>query len=92
MDRLDDLLMGGSGHCGYAFNADVWCVECGRDLVRLKWRNGDRPNNATFQDSNEWPQPIFFGESDVAQHCAGCGEHCYGPEEEESDDWRFEEE
>jgi len=29
------------------------------------------------------PQPIFFGESDVAEHCAKCGEYLYGGEIEE---------
>ena len=76
--KLSELLLGGPGHDGYAYNADVWCVDCGQDIIR------DIYDDATeFEDTDSFPQPIFFGESDCAQHCAECGEYLYGLQEEE---------
>lgn len=83
---LRNLTMGGPGHDGYAYNADVYCVRCGRDIVNWLWAKGfcDRspPSEDQAQDSERWPQPIFFGESDHAQHCGECGEYLYGPQGE----------
>lgn len=76
---LKDALMGGPGLCGYAFNAGVYCVDCGREIIRaLPKQTWDF---VEFRDSETVPQPIFFGESDIAQHCGDCGEYLYGPDE-----------
>lgn len=78
---LDELLMGGPGHDGYAYNADVYCVRCGQELIRRLYAESGPPVGDEANDSESWPQPIFFGESpDFAQHCGECGEHLYGPD------------
>ena len=74
-----DATLGGPGLDGYAYQADVYCVECSHDIIEgLDWPCDE----LTFQDSESVPQPIFFGESDIAQHCADCGEYLYGPQDE----------
>lgn len=76
---LHEALMGGPGLDGYVFEADVYCVECGQQLVRdvLEPLGGviEFPDAG---DSDTLPQPIFFGESDTAQHCGECSEYLYG--------------
>lgn len=81
---LQDALAKGPGLDGYAFRADVLCVECGEDAVRRVFadRNGEPIPYPDCQNSETLPQPIFFGESDTAQHCGTCAEHLYGPAEE----------
>lgn len=77
--RKADMLLGGPGLDGYAFSADVYCVECGRAIIRdLPDRDYD---DLEVGDTEIVPVPIFFGESDSVQHCADCGEYLYGPEE-----------
>ena len=78
--NLKDALMGGPGLDGYAYRADVYCVDCGRDIARAMWgkRNGHEWSDLEFNDSAEVPQPIFFGEADGSQHCGECGEYLYG--------------
>jgi ribosomal protein S27E len=80
--------MGGPGLDGYAYHASVYCVDCGREIVEdiaadvaPKLSGTDDP---LFSDSETLPQPIFFGESDTAQHCDKCGAYLYGPQIEES--------
>lgn len=83
--NLKDALMGGPGLDGYAFRADVYCVDCGRKAIRevfAELPNGEI-DDLLFQDSETVPQPIFFGEADCAQHCGDCGEYLYGTEESE---------
>ena len=72
----DDLLLGGPGLDGYAYKAAIYCVDCGRGIIE----NLDLSelNEATVIDSSDCPQPVFFGESDTAEHCDACGEYCYG--------------
>lgn len=82
---LKDALMGGPGLDGYAFNADTYCVDCGRDIIRKVWPAGGL-GWPEFQDSETLPQPIFFGESDGPQHCADCGEYLYGPQDQDRED------
>jgi len=77
---LADALQGGPGLDGYAFQADVYCVPCGQDHVRIAFFARPTVDWNTFRDSEEVPQPIFFGESETEQCCADCGEHLYGPE------------
>ena len=72
-----DMLLGGPGHDGYGFNADVYCVDCGREIInKLPDVEYD---DLDFRDMDKVPQPIFFGESDSAQYCGNCGEYLYGP-------------
>ena len=89
MDRqefIDEYGKGGPGLDGYAFRADVYCIDCGEkiieeiaDEIAPKLTGTDDP---MFSDSETCPQPIFFGESDYAQHCGDCGEYLYGENEE----------
>jgi len=79
---------GGPGLDGYAYAADVYCVDCGRKIIREiapKLAPGiEDTDDAAFSDSDQVPQPIFFGESDSEEHCADCGEYLYGPMEEDN--------
>ena len=77
---LHDLGLSGQGHDGYVYQADVYCVECGGDILADLADKGMLP--ATWDEANDTekcPVPIFFGDSpDCAQHCANCGEYLYG--------------
>jgi len=68
---------GGPGHDGYTYQADVWCVDCGREIIDDLAREL-KLCPVEHADSDDVPCPIFFGESDTAQHCADCGEYLYG--------------
>lgn len=83
--KLEDLLLGGPGHDGYAYNADVYCVDCGQDIITELFNEGKYADGDSG-DSNDHPQPIFFGESDYMQHCASCNEYLYGEDEDEETD------
>ena len=74
-----DLLLGGPGLDGYAFNAAVYCVPCGQALIRALPCGAYDSLDA--RDSEVVPVPIFFGESDCAEHCDDCGEYLYGDTE-----------
>lgn len=85
---LKDAMMGGPGLDGYVYNAAIYCVDCGRKIVRdvfAERGEGAEIDDLTAEDSETMPQPIFFGESDTAQHCGACGEYVYGPQETEDD-------
>ena len=79
--NLKDAIMGGPGLRGYAYRAAIYCVDCGRTIIRLRFeeRDGREFDDVEFQDSERLPQPCFFPESDHAEHCDSCGEYCYGP-------------
>lgn len=87
---LYECLLGGLGLQGYAYQADVYCVDCAYAIIHALAPKVAGILNGTddplFADSETVPQPIFFGEADYAQHCAECGEYLYGPEEDESDE------
>jgi len=75
---LADAMKGRPGLNGYAYQADVYCVKCGHQIILslvdtfpMTWNR--------FVDSECLPFPIFFGEADTAQHCGGCGVYLYGP-------------
>lgn len=79
---IKDALMGGPGLNGYTYRADTYCVPCGREIICSLFApprviNGEISDLA-FTDSDALPQPIFFGESDFAQHCGSCGIYLYG--------------
>lgn len=77
---LLECLMGGPGHDGYSYMGDVYCVSCGHDIIRAVFDTAER-----HDDSEDMPQPIFFGESpDGALYCAECLTHLYGTDSEES--------
>jgi hypothetical protein len=71
-----DMLLGGPGLDGYAYCADVYCILCGHALIRALPR--EQYDDLDARDSEQVPQPIFFGESDTVQHCGECGEYLYG--------------
>lgn len=60
----------GPGHDGFVYNADTFCVDCGETIIN----DVLRPDTEDTGDSNDFPQPIFFGESDYDEYCAHCGE------------------
>lgn len=82
---LKDALMGGPGHDGYAYQAAIYCVPCGRDIARKVFEGAPIVDDMTFNDSEAVPQPVFFGEADSAQHCDSCGKYCYGPQDDEGE-------
>lgn len=67
----------------YAFQAELYCPLCASHLVRGLQRPAE--DDPRLYDSDTWPQPIFFGESDFSQHCAACGSYLYGGQEPEAD-------
>lgn len=71
---IRDTLMGGPGLDGYAYRADVYCIRDGQDIARDVLTGGRRMNWTDFCDSEQIPQPVFFGESEYPEHCAKCGE------------------
>ena len=74
MTKLEAKL-GGPGLDGYAYNADVYCVDCGLEIIdALAFPMDDD----TAGDTDSCPQPIFFGEHECAQYCGNCGEFLYG--------------
>lgn len=80
---IEDALKGGPGLDGYSFQADVYCIPCGRNIARAALPAGVKVSWIEFCDGERVPQPIFFGESpDCAQHCGGCGEYLYGSDPE----------
>ena len=82
---LRESTMGGPGLDGYAYQATIYCVECGRAICRrIVASYPDYSVTDTSEipcDSNDFPQPVFFGESDTAEHCAECGSYLYGATE-----------
>jgi len=72
----------GPGHDGFAWQADTYCVECGADIVTALTVN----NVIDSGDSGQFPQPIFYGESDREVWCANCEEWMYGDPDDPSDD------
>jgi hypothetical protein len=76
---------GGPGLYAYAYQADVYCVECGRriiDEIVDSWPDSTFTETSEIPCSmDEFPFPMFFPESDVAQYCADCGEYLYGGED-----------
>lgn len=79
---LAEALLGGPGLDGYVYNATVYCVDCGKDIIKQVFADVP-PTDFESGDSDVLPQPVFFGESDTAQHCDDCGEYLYGPQGEE---------
>jgi ribosomal protein S27E len=79
----------GPGHDGFAWQADTYCVECGEHIVKSL----TCLNVIDSGDSGQFPQPIFFGESDSEVYCADCGDFMYGENDEpyragDRDDYR----
>ena len=74
----EDIFMGGPGLDGYVFRSEIYCPDCMEEIFQesgpWNWDN--------FRDSEEVPQPIFFGESDCPVYCARCGEYLYGPKDD----------
>ena len=79
---LADALSGGPGLDGYAYQADVHCVSCARAIIAEIVASYPACSITDTSEipcsSDEIPQPIFFGEHEIAQHCAECGEYLYG--------------
>ena len=82
-ELLEESTLGGPGLRGYAYRADVYCPVCGEDICAdlapaLAPTIGDARDIPT--DTDTYPQPMFFAESDAAMHCGKCGEYLYGEE------------
>lgn len=84
MMTLKDALLGGPGLDGYAYCADVYCVDCGHAIIEEVYAELDRRSLTALEagDSEVIPVPIFFGEADSAQHCGRCGSYLYGENED----------
>jgi hypothetical protein len=80
---IDDAMGGGPGLDGYAYSADIYCEACGEALIEQVFELKPEMDELEFNDSEECPQPIFFGESDGPQHCGACGRYLYGEDEAE---------
>lgn len=70
--------MGGPGLDGYTYRAAMYCIDCGREIVQ-EIATTIAPTikdtcDPLFSDSETCPQPIFFGESEVEEHCDNCGQ------------------
>ncbi len=82
---LQEFLLGGPGHDGYAYKADLYCVDCGQIIIRGLY--ADNYDLLLSEDTDDSPQPVFFGESpEYEQHCAECGEYLYGESKESEAD------
>jgi hypothetical protein len=83
---IREFLLGGPGHDGYVYKVDVYCVGCGRDIITDLYHNDY--DMLLSGDTDDSPQPIFFGEgeSDEKLRCAQCGEYLYGESNEEETD------
>lgn len=80
-----DCFLGGPGLDGYSYQADVYCETCAKEIGEEVFAGDRRFDWIDFCDSDQVPQPIFFGESDCAQHCGACGEYLYGGSADEDD-------
>lgn len=86
---IRECTLGGPGLDGYAYNAATFCEDCGEKIVReiagkVAHKIADT-SDPSFSDSEQVPQPIFFGESDTAQHCDDCGAYLYGEDVDAED-------
>lgn len=81
--RKSDMMLGGPGLSGYAFDADVYCVDCGRAIIDDLYEPDLDYADDACEDTECVPVPIFFGESDGPEHCADCGEYLYGGSNDE---------
>lgn len=88
-ERLaSELTLGGPGLDAYAFQATLYCVDCGRQIIRNQCATGDldayldNPEDIMLRHSETTPQPVFFGESDGPEYCDNCSCYLYGPEED----------
>ena len=74
--------LGGPSLSGYAYYADIYCITCGesidREIATTIAPALDGVDDIMFSDSETVPQPIFFGEHEIKQHYADCGEFMYG--------------
>jgi hypothetical protein len=60
----------------YVYNADLYCADCGRDIIANLRELGGKPD--PDGDSEQWPQGTYSnggGESDTPCHC-GAGAEC----------------
>lgn len=76
-----EATLGGPGLDGYAYRAALYCTTCAREIMRALLEN--YPDYTLMQlvrdgNSDEFPVPVFFGESDHAEHCDKCGMYLYG--------------
>ena len=70
----EDVFAGGPGLRGYAYQTEILCENCARSLFK-----DEGPfTEAEFKDSEKVPQPIFFEDHDLAQHCTVCTKYLYG--------------
>ena len=83
-----DLTLGAPGLDCYAYQATVYCVDCGRARIHDICQSPEAltalaaDDTLWLYDSENVPQPGFFTESDTAQYCDDCGEYLYGPMDE----------
>lgn len=78
---------------GPVYQCEIYCPGCGEAYVRdvvlaeLEDPAGARTVEDFLDlDTDDFPQPVFFGEADGPQYCADCGEYLYGPQEADEED------
>jgi len=70
-----ELLRGGPGLDGYVYRGELYCIPCGSEIIA---QGPDVVPDEDAYDSDVTPQPIFFGEHELPQHCSQCGAYLYG--------------
>jgi ssDNA-binding Zn-finger/Zn-ribbon topoisomerase 1 len=70
-----ELLRGGLGLDGYIYRGKLYCIPCGSEIIA---QGPDVVPDEDAYDSDVTPQPIFFGEHELPQHCSQCGAYLYG--------------
>ncbi len=84
---LKEAITKGPGLDGYAYRADVYCVECGEKIIRGLVESCGDEIPILSPDSEDIPQPIFFGEADTRQYCKECETYLYG--DDPYDPWEY---
>lgn len=60
----------------YIYQADFYCEDCGYELIQeIRKENPHIKADDFSSDSDDFPQSVTIGESDVPQHCGHC--HCH---------------
>ena len=70
-----EALLGGPGLRAYAYNAALYCIECGRAIIIKLFEGSSR---TAIMADEDVPSPCFFPESDQMEHCNECEDYLYG--------------
>ena len=79
---LEEAFKGGPGLSGYVYDAEVYCVDCAKKIMQELVNAWEHLPDELPTDSEEFPVPVFFGESESPEYCADCQEFLYGDDPE----------